>query len=151
MDFGGMNINNLLMLGNNPSPQGSPSSYQPGGSMYTGLPMPFSPVDIASSVGQKVRGPSFSGGLNSMPMNRGSARNSPARAYLAAMSAAGTKGANADLRAMLPLQMNYANANAGLNSQINNSMFSRSVGQNGMSLMMQMLSPFLSQLNNEVS
>lgn len=150
MEFGqGMNLNNYMMLGNNPSPQGAPSAYQPGGMLYSGIPSPFAANDIAASVTQAMQAPSFSSNLNSMPMNRGVARNSPARAYLAAMASANAKGNNANLRAMMPLQANYTNLGADLDSRISGGMFSQSMGRNGMSLMMQLLQPFLSQLTSE--
>lgn len=150
MEFGnGMNLNNYMMLGNNPSPQGAPSAYQPGGLLYGGIPSPFATNDIAASVTQALQAPSLSGNLNSMPMNRGVARNSPARAYLAAMSSANTRGNNANLRAMMPLQANYANLGADLNSRISGGMFNQSMSRPGISMMMQLLSPFLNQLTSE--
>jgi hypothetical protein len=143
VDWGnGMNINNLMMLGTNPSPQAVPTAYQPNGMLYGGVPTPFQQSDIQSATAQSQVGPSFSGNLNQMPMNRGVARNSPARAYLAAMSAGKLAGINANNRAMMPLNMNYQNQQARMNSQAQQMQF----GQQNSGLMMGLLAPFLNQL-----
>ena len=152
----GMNPSNLMSSAGIPSPQSSPSMYQPGGSMYSmggQIDLPYNPNDISDSVGQSVGAPDFASALRSMPSN-GVAYNSPARAYLAAMRAVSPKvGQNANTRAMMPLRYGGINARFGQGQQIADLGFDYAtrMQQNqqrneGLGIVMGLLSPFLGSL-----
>lgn len=153
----GMNPQNMAASAGVPGPQNSPSLYQPNGMFYGSAqqPMPYNPMDIRSKLGQSMQAPDFAGALRSQPQN-GTAHNSPARAYIAAMRTAGQVGQNANMRAMLPLQYAGQNANAMQGYQIGDQDYnlslqgmSQSQSNQGMGMIFDLLSPFLNQMMSE--
>lgn len=151
----GMNPDNLAASAGVPGPQNSPSLYQPGGMFYGSAeqPLPYNVGDVRSKLGQSMQAPDFAAALRSMPQN-GTAYNSPARAYLAAMrSVMPTVAGNASMRGMLPLQYAGQNANALQGYQIGQQGYDlslQSMEQNqsnqGLGMVMGILSPFLEQV-----